>query len=334
LVTGYDLLVRCGIVLAAGSGMRLRPLIHRLRGDHLPKQYVNLIGTRSLLQITHARTRKLIPPERLFTVVSRDHLEHPEVERQLSDLPPGTVVIKQPMNRDTGPGILLPLMYIYKHYPRSIVVVFPSDHFIGEEESFMDHVHVACQAVERQPSRLVLLGIQPSGPETEYGYIQLGQKVNRLSSLGIYEVSRFIEKPEIHHARELIKTGAFWNTMVMVFEVRSTLELVSQVEPTLHRRFGAILEKIGTPGESRAVEEAYRRMASVNFSHGILQQIARSHPSRLAVLPVRDVTWSDLGSERRILDLLRKDTAQARLPAGREMETLLREATIALGRIK
>ena len=329
MITEPHLVIRCGIVLAAGDGIRLRPLIQRLRGDHLPKQYVNLIGTRSLLQITQARAERLIPPERVFTVVSRDHLGHPEVKRQLSDLPPTTVVIKQPMNRDTGPGILLPLMYVYKRYPRSIVVVFPSDHFIGEEETFMDHVRLACQAVEHQPSRLVLLGMQPDRPETEYGYIQLGQKGD--PSFGLYEVAQFVEKPEMHHARELIQRGALWNTMVMAFEVKSVLELVSQANPALHRRFGAILEIIGTPGETRAVEEAYQGMTSVNFSREILQQIARWQPSRLAVLPVSDVTWSDLGSERRILDLLRTGAALARLPMGKETDRTLPQATTPLG---
>ena len=132
---------RCGIILAGGEGERLRPFIRQLRGGLLPKQYVNFIGTRSMLEHTFHRTEKLIPPERLFTVVSRNHLSYPEVRQQLSSRPLDTVVV-QPVNRETGPGILLPLMHIYKRFPESTVAVFPSDHFIVEEELFMAHVYL------------------------------------------------------------------------------------------------------------------------------------------------------------------------------------------------
>src|SRR5262245_47055407 len=74
---------RCGIILAAGEGKRLQPFIERLRGDSIPKQYVNIIGKRSMLEHTLCRARKLIPSERLFTVVSENHLRYPEVKRQL-----------------------------------------------------------------------------------------------------------------------------------------------------------------------------------------------------------------------------------------------------------
>ena len=123
----YRAIVRCAIVLAAGEGRRLQPLISRLRGDALPKQYVNFIGKRSMLEHTFARAESLIEPRRIFTVISRDHLQYPEVHRQLSCRPSGTVVV-QPENKETAPGLLLPLAHLYKHYPDSAVAVFPSDH--------------------------------------------------------------------------------------------------------------------------------------------------------------------------------------------------------------
>src|ERR1700686_439694 len=110
---------RCGIILAGGDGKRLHPLIHRLRGEIIPKQYVNFIGTRSMLEHTYHRAEKLIAPERLFTVVSQDHLKMTDVWRQVSSRPRGTI-IRQPENKETGPGLLLPLMHIYRHYPESV----------------------------------------------------------------------------------------------------------------------------------------------------------------------------------------------------------------------
>src|SRR5713226_7466220 len=172
--------VRCGIILAAGEGERLRPFIQRLRLDHLPKQYVNFVGARSMLEQTFSRVERLIPPDRVFTVVSRDHLRYPEARQQLSGRPDGTVVL-QPENRETGPGILLPLMHLYKRYPEAVVAIFPSDHFIAQEEIFMAYVDLALWAVERHPSYLVLLGVEPDEPEPEYGYILPGTEVDHLS---------------------------------------------------------------------------------------------------------------------------------------------------------
>ena len=295
--------VRCGIILGGGEGERLRPFIRQLRGGVLPKQYVNLIGTRSMLEHTFHRTEKLIPPERLFTVVSRNHLSHPEVRQQLSSLQPGKVVV-QPVNKDTGPGILLPLMHVYKRYPESTVAVFPSDHFIVEEELFMAYVDLAFRVVERHPSYLVLLGMQPNAPEPDYGYIVPGAMVNHLAPLAVHEVVRFIEKPEPHAAQDLLLNGGLWNTMVMVFKVRTLLDLVRGVAPQMFDFFRRILQAVGTSGEMDAVEEGYRHMEAVNFSRGLLEALPREHASRLLVLPVRGVFWSDWGSVHRIMSVL------------------------------
>jgi mannose-1-phosphate guanylyltransferase len=83
---------RCGIVLAAGEGIRLRPFVEKLRGCTLPKQYVNFIGKRSMLEHTFSRAQKIIPAERWFTVVSQNHLRHPDVTRQLSSRPTTCIV--------------------------------------------------------------------------------------------------------------------------------------------------------------------------------------------------------------------------------------------------
>jgi mannose-1-phosphate guanylyltransferase len=291
--------IRCGIVLAAGDGQRLQSFIQRLRGDCLPKQYVNFVGSRSMLQNTFYRAEKLIPTERLFTVVSRDHLIHLEVRRQLFSRAAGTVVI-QPVNKETGPGVLLPLMHVYKRYPESAVAVFPSDHFIVEEDLFMDHVELAFSAVQRSPSCLVLLGIQPREPEPEYGYIVPGREAHP----GVWEVSQFVEKPAPHAALKLIEQGGLWNTMVIVFKVKTLLDLVCRAAPEMYRLFEQVLQAIGTAEEPDAVNNVYQRLSALNFSKGLLETFVADSTSRLMVLAVRGVRWSDWGSERRITTAL------------------------------
>lgn len=302
----------CGIVLAGGEGKRLRPFIDRLRGDDLPKQYMNFTGNRSMLEHTFRRAEKLISSDLLFTVVNQRHLRFPAVRRQLSSRPQGSIVV-QPENKETGPGLLLPLIHLYKCHPESTVAVFPSDHFIAEQDLFMAHVELAFRAVERNPSRLVLLGMAPSEAESDYGYILPGQRVESLLPLGIREISRFIEKPKRPAAQELILNGGLWNTMVMIFKAETLLNLVRGCDPTLFCFFNRISEAIGTAGETDVVEEAYRQMEPVNFSQGLLRPLSLQHPSPLWVLPVRGVHWSDWGSERRIMSVLKKTGHLGRL---------------------
>ena len=292
--------IRCGIILAAGDGKRVQPFVRRLRGDDLPKQYVNFIGTRSMLEHTFHRAERLIPAERLFTVVNRSHLNHPESKRQLASRPHNTLVI-QPENKETGPGILLPLMHVYKNFPDSTVVIFPSDHFILEEKHFMVHVELACHAVEQNLSWLVLLGVQPSAPESEYGYIVPGRKRHP----NLHEVWRFIEKPRPDAALNLLREGALWNTMVMIFKARTMVNLVCRAAPQLYGVFATILEAIDTSREVQTIGEAYSRMEAMNFSKGLLETFAVKYASQLMVLPVKGVHWSDWGSERRILRSLK-----------------------------
>ncbi len=297
--------VRCGIVLAGGEGKRLKRFIYQLRASQVPKQYINVIGTRSMLEHTFDRAERLIPRERLFTVASQEHLQYREARRQLSDRPIHTVLL-QPLNRETGPGVLLPLMHIYKRYPESIVAVFPSDHFILEEERFMAHVDLAFRVVQQDPSRIVLLGIKPNHPEAEYGYILPNGKLSGLASLDVHGVESFIEKPQAQTAMEFAARGALWNSMVMVFETKTFLSLVRLVAPALHRSFQPIYRAIGTSAETVVVEDCYRDMKQSNFSKELLEALAVRHRPRLAVIPVNGVLWSDWGAAPRIMKILQE----------------------------
>ena len=296
-------LIRCGIILAAGEGIRLRPFVERLLGFALPKQYVNFIGKRSMLEHTFSRAQKIIPAERLFTVVSQNHLRHPEVTRQLLSRPPACIV-EQPDNRDTGPGLLLPLAHLYKRYPDSTVVVFPSDHFILEEDRFMAYVNQAFRLVEEDPAKIALLGIHPSEAEPEYGYIVPGKKSYGLPEFGAFEVSGFIEKPHRSLARDLISVGGLWNTLVMIFKTKSFLKEIDRIDPRLFGFFKRIWNAIGTPSAGDVVKKIYEQVYPVNLSKGFLEILAVDRPSQLIVLPVRGVRWSDWGSEQRIIHVL------------------------------
>jgi mannose-1-phosphate guanylyltransferase len=300
--------IRCGIVLSAGNGTRLREFVHQRTGDYLPKQYVNFIGSRSMLEHTYDRAQRSIPARKLFTVVAKEHLRFQEVRRQLASSPPGTVVV-QPANKETAPGVLLPLLHIYKRYPEAVVAVFPSDHFVLEKDLFMRHVDDAFRLVESDPSRMVLLGLQPHGPDPEYGYIVPGEKINASGSDSARRVELFVEKPSMETARKIIASGALWNTMVMVFTCKTLLAVIQRAAPELDRAFRSILDAIGTPDEQRVVNHVYQDLQPINFSKGVLEVLPFEYRRRLIVLPVQGVTWSDWGTSDRLSSTLRQLSA-------------------------
>ena len=289
--------------MAAGEGNRVRPFVEKLRGTALPKQYVNFIGRRSMLEHTFSRAEKMIPAERLFTVVSQSHLQHADVCRQLSSWP-RLCIVEQPENRDTAPGVLLPLAHLYRRYPDSTVVVFPSDHFILEEDLFMSYVEQAFQIVEEDPAKVVLLGMHPSEAEPEYGYIVPREKFGAQLVSEPREVSLFVEKPQRDLARDLIARGGLWNTLVMVFKAKTFLQGVLRIAPRLYASFERIWRAVGTPALGNSVKEIYKQMQPLNLSKGLLERFPLYRSPELCVLPVSGIHWSDWGSEPRILRIL------------------------------
>ncbi|HEX5605526.1 MAG TPA: sugar phosphate nucleotidyltransferase [Candidatus Binatia bacterium] len=299
------------LVLAGGEGKRLKSFIHLLRGDFLPKQYVNFIGRRSMLEHTWDRAEKLMAPSSIFTVVNRSHLAFPDVQRQIAQRSPGTVLV-QPENKETATGIIFALLHIAKRCPNSLVTLLPSDHFILQEEEMMRYLTYAGQFVRRDPSRIVLLGIEPDSDESEYGYIATGNRLRRGVN-GPFHITSFVEKPDYHSAQKLARGGALWNTMIMVFHTGALFELVRTVCPAIFSAMQPIYDAIGSPDEEAVTQEIYQDLLPINFSKEILEPVAHDFPSRLVAFPVRNVLWSDWGSETRVMEILRKIGYASRL---------------------
>ncbi len=288
-----------GLVLAAGDGKRLQSFLRERHGETLPKQYVNFFGRGSMLEQTFERAQRLIAPKQILTVIAKQHLRFAAVREQLARRRPDTIVV-QPQNRETAPGILLPLMHLYKRSPQAIVALFPSDHFILEEDRFMEHVGLAARAVAHDPTRIVLLGVEAFEPEPEYGYILPRLGGDHFNLWGLRRAAQFVEKPDFDAARRLIQAGALWNTMVMVFKLSTMLELMEKHCAPLYLKFMRVFDSLGTVREDEAVAELYRGLEPLNFSSGFLEKIAAETAEALSVLPVLQVRWSDWGSPERL----------------------------------
>jgi mannose-1-phosphate guanylyltransferase len=298
---------RCGIILSGGNGERLRDVVYRRRADYLPKQYLNFIGTRSMLEHTLHRAETLMPAQKLLVVIAKEHLQFEDVRRQLAARPIKSVVV-QPANKDTAPGLLLPLMHLYKRYRDAVVAVFPSDHFILEEKLFMRYVDGGFRIVESDGSRIVLLGMEPHEPDPDYGYIVPGERIKHPGLDAGRTVEMFVEKPSTEAAKKIIRTGALWNTLVLVARCNTLLQAIARAAPELYHAFEPIETAIGTADEQRVIEEVYEKLPKLNFSKNILEVLSLQYRQALVVLSVPGVTWSDWGTSNRLLnDLMRFD---------------------------
>jgi len=287
------------VVLAGGEGVRLRPLIRRVCGDERPKQYAPLIGSQSLLRRTLDRVALVVPPERTLVVTVRGHAKY--IAEELHG-PSAPHVLVQPENRGTAAGILFPAHWIQWRDPAATVAVFPSDHFVLEEEVFTGHVREIANAIRTRPEWIVLLGARPTEADTEYGWIEPGEPLGTSGGVPLYGVRRFWEKPSAETACACLAAGCLWNTLVFVAKIGRLVEAGGQCVPQLHARLAGIAPFAGTEDETWAIQQAYALARSANFSRAILE----SGLPRLAVSKLPRVTWSDWGTPERVLRTLRR----------------------------
>jgi len=247
------------------------------------------------MEKTEERVALRIAPGNIFYSLTHQH-EH--FYRPLLAKVPKDKLIIQSENKGTAPAILYSLLRLATNNPTATVAFFPSDHYFSDDAAFMDQVETAFQAVESNPNRLVLLGIEPDKAETSYGWIE--PTSNRSFSKTVSRVKRFWEKPSFESAQHLLSKGCLWNSFVMVGSVATFLEVIKRQLPELYRMFGAASMAYGTAAETKTMRWLYDWIKDVNFSSQVLEKSS----SELLVLRVGDVIWCDWGEPHRVLGTL------------------------------
>lgn len=288
---------RWGVVLSGGEGVRLRPLVRRAIGDERPKQYAKLLGPRSLLRQTLDRIALGVSTERTVVVTVRPHTAYIAEEFTGASAPP--YVLVQPSDRGTAAGVLYPAHWIAWRNPEATVAIFPSDHFILGEATFMSHVVEVARSLDRHPERVVLLGVQPTSPEGEYGWIDPGSPIDGHGGV-VSTVRQFWEKPSESRVQTCLASGCLWNTAIVVAKVSALIRLGEMALPDMTSRLAWLGRFVDQDDEPAAVHQAYALMTRASFSRDVLER----YPEHLAVSPLSRVTWTDLGSPRRVLDVL------------------------------
>jgi len=300
------------LVLAGGEGTRMQPFVQRLVGEKRPMQYCTFVGSRSMLQHTLDRARALVPEDHIVTLIGSNHSSYLHGKGVAEN--PGCV-LKQPKDCGTAVAVFVGLAYIFKHDPRAIVTILPSDHFIWPESRFKALLKESCEIVERSDGKIVLLGATPTSPDSDYGWIQPSTLQEERSTQSRNPtpllVRSFHEKPPRDLAESLFRQGCLWNTMIVTSRLKTLWDLGREHLPqVLHRVEGFrimphAVEGLGRCGrlEDFVLRYVFDGMPQADFSWDLLQEAAGE---KLTVLPMHDVVWSDWGSPDRVVKSLRR----------------------------
>jgi mannose-1-phosphate guanylyltransferase len=283
-----------GIVLAGGEGKRLQEFIRKRYGTERPKQYSAIIGKRTMLRHTLDRVERIIPPKQLQIVVARKHRKYlPEVLKEREK----KAVLFTPENRESAASIYLALSHIYVRDPEAIITIFPSDHFIGEEERFLQYVELAISFSEEHPDYVVLLGIKPTEAIPDYGWIEPSKKFLHHKGNRFYRVVSFSEKPNLESAQQYFNKGWLWNSLVLAAKCETLVKMYRQHLECIYDAFKKAKTTYGTDSEESFIAKAFAGIPSKNFSKSLLEEI----PDNLFVLRAEGILWSDWGTKEQVL---------------------------------
>jgi mannose-1-phosphate guanylyltransferase len=283
-----------GIVLAGGEGKRLQDFIRKRYGGERPKQYSAIIGTRSMLRHTLDRVEKMIPPKQLQIVVARQHQKY--LSEVLNEREKKSVLFT-PENRESAASIYLALSHIYFRDPDAVIAIFPSDHFIGEEDRFIRYVERAISFIHKHPDLTVLLGIKPTDPNPEYGWIEPNKNFLLHEGSRFHKVVRFLEKPTRQEAVQLYDQGCLWNSLVLTAKCETLVKMYRKHLKCIYDAFKKAKSIYGTDEEEQFVKDAFENIPSKSFSKSLLEEISNS----LFALRVEGILWSDWGNKEQVL---------------------------------
>jgi len=279
------------ILMAGGVGSRFWPV----STQDFPKQFHDMLGTGdTLIQKTFHRLANLIPKENIFILTNE--LYNDLVFEQLPEVTKRQVVL-EPAMRNTAPCILYAALKIQKENKDAVMIVAPSDHWIEDEQTFTNNVQQAFNFCATN-NALMTLGIQPTFPNTGYGYIEF----DKASTNAIKPVHQFREKPDYETAKSFIKQGNFlWNAGIFMWSVKSVVEAFENNQPELFKLFEKGISVYNTDAEDDFIAKNYPNAENISVDYAIMET-----SKNVFVLPA-EFDWNDLGTWGSLYDKLDKD---------------------------
>jgi mannose-1-phosphate guanylyltransferase len=272
------------VIMAGGIGSRFWPM----STEEKPKQFIDVLGVgRSLLQLTFDRFKGICNPENVWVLTNKNYADL--VHEQLPEVPVGNI-LREPSRRNTAPCIAYVSWRIKNADTKANIVVTPSDHIVADTAEFR-RVVTQCLKFTSESDAVVTLGMNPTRPETGYGYIQADLRSPSVRNKEIFRVDQFREKPDLATAKQYVKqNNFFWNAGIFIWSASTIINAFRIYAPSIAKIFDDIREKLGTEEEQALIDERYPECESISVDYAIMEKA-----EEIFVCPA-DFGWSDLGT--------------------------------------
>ncbi len=290
------------VLMAGGTGTRFWPESR----EHLPKQFLSLFGSETLIEQTCARLFPLVPSSKVLVITQQDKTGL--VKKLLKRLKPWQIV-GEPVGRNTAPCAILAAQIALEKDPQAVIALLPADHLIRKEAVFRRALKAA-QAMALSSGLPVTFGIRPASPHTGYGYLEMDRRAGRRNGFDFYRLKRFHEKPAVAQARRFYKSGRFlWNSGMFVWKASALLEAAKKVLPEAVRLSG----QITAAGLPAGMKKFYAKMPNISIDYALMEPLK----GRILTCPV-DFGWSDVGSWESLREVQAGD-AQGNVAGGQAL---------------
>lgn len=286
------------IIMAGGIGSRFWPKSRQAR----PKQFLDILGVgRTFLQMTYDRYAGFIPADHILVVTSERYRDL--VREQLPQISEDHILL-EPYKRNTAPCVAYATYKLYQENPDATVVVAPADHLIIGEDAFRDTIVTALEEAS-QSDRLFTIGIEPTRPETNYGYIQVNKAVSKkVNGITSCQVKTFTEKPNAELAKVFIETGEFyWNSGMFIWSLKTIKEELERCLPEVTSLFKGGEEAYFTTQEKGFIQRVYEDCPAISIDYGVMEKTQK------AWVFLSDFGWSDLGTWESVYERSERDAA-------------------------
>ena len=279
----------CALIMAGGVGSRFWPQ----STPENPKQFLPLLGEKTMLQMTYDRINKIVPKENIFLVTNYDYVQ--KVKEQIQEIRDENI-ITEPCSKNTAPCILLSTIYIRNIYGNTNIVCVSSDSYIENENKFIDDIILANEFITKEQKAIVTIGIKPTRPETNYGYIKYEHSDDK-----VLKVLRFVEKPDLELAKKYYDSKEYlWNAGMFIFNAESIL---NEFKNNLQKEYNLLinLPEYTDSEYYKFLNENYEKCTKISIDYAVMEK-----SNNVFTIPT-EIGWDDIGTWNSVERYIPKD---------------------------
>ncbi|MBP3331648.1 MAG: mannose-1-phosphate guanylyltransferase [Tidjanibacter sp.] len=280
------------VIMAGGIGSRFWPISRK----STPKQFLDILGNgKSLIRSTYERFVNIIDTENFLVVTNEAYKSL--VKREIPELDDSQILC-EPFGRNTAPCIAYAAFHLKAINPQAEMIVTPSDHIITNEMHFCEVMLQSLDFIKEHSDAMVTVGLQPTRPDTGYGYIQIAENCGHK----LFKAKTFTEKPKLELAEIFIRSGEFfWNSGIFIWKANTIIDAMRLHVPDIYELFASVENSFNTPREQAAIKNIYTECRAISIDFGVMERCDNVY------VRCSDFGWSDIGTWGSLYQQLNKD---------------------------